>query len=292
MVRIGIVSTRSKRYHPNRRLLEAGRALGHDPFLLPPRRVLPEALGGSVRVDRGEELPEVILPRIGSTIEDGELAAIFHLEQRGVPAVNGFAALSLARDKFLSLRQLDARGIPVPRTILVTEPGQIQRAVRTLGGFPVVMKAPRGRQGTEVYLVHEMGHARYILEHPPRPQCGVLVQEYIPSASSGDVRVVVVGGRAVGAMRRIPKPGEFRANAHLRGKGIPWEPKDEWLALSIRAAETLDLQVAGVDLLEGPDGPLVLEVNTTPGFKELERVTRVDVAKEIILHAVRIAGGR
>jgi ribosomal protein S6--L-glutamate ligase len=292
MVRIGIVSTRSKRYHPNRRLLEAGRTLGHAPFLLAPRDVLPAALRESRSPGKGGELPEVILPRIGSTIEDGELAAIFHLERSGIPAVNGFTALTVARDKFLSLRHLDAQGIPVPRTFLVTAPGQISRAVRRLGGFPVVMKAPRGRQGTEVYLVDERAFARYILEHPSHPTCGVLVQEYVPSAACGDVRVMIVAGEAVAAMRRIPKRGDFRSNAHLRGKGVPWEPDDEWVRLALRASAALGLQVAGVDLLEGTNGPLVLEVNTTPGFRELERVTRVDVAIEIIRHAVKVAGGR
>jgi ribosomal protein S6--L-glutamate ligase len=261
--------------------------MGHETYLLHPRRV--HAATSNAADARPRELPHVFLPRIGSTIDDGELSAVLHLERAGIPAVNGFRALAVARDKFLSLRELDAAGIPVPGTRLVTHLSQLPAAVRAVGGFPLVMKATRGRQGTAVFLVRHAARARALVENPPGPAPGVVVQEYLPAAARGDGRIVVVGGRAVGSMRRIPRPGEFRANAHLRGTGVPWDPPRRWIDLALGAAEVLGLAVAGVDLMEGPQGPVVLEVNTTPGFRELERAARVDAAGEIIRHAARMA---
>ncbi len=269
--------------------MEAARSLGHEPVLLHPMGVLAEA---ACPVGRAPVpgLPDVILPRIGSTIEDAELAVVLHLELLGIPMINGFHALALARDKFLSARLLDSAGIPVPQTLLVADVGQLPTAVDRLGGFPLVMKACRGRQGTGVFLVKEMSFARYILEQPPRPSEGVIVQRYLPEAASGDVRIVVVGQRPVASMRRVPRRGDFRSNVHLRGRGVPWDPSPEWVELALRATKTLGLQVSGVDMVRGGDGPLVLEVNTTPGFRELERVTGVDVGREMILLAAGCLG--
>lgn len=260
--------------------------MGHQPVLLHPQGVLPEAarVGSSTP---GPGLPEVVLPRIGSTIEDAELAVVLHLELSGVSMVNGFHALAVARDKFLSARILDSAGIPVPQTLLVAAAGQLPAAVDRLGGFPLVMKACRGRQGTAVFLVKEMAFARYILEQPPRPSEGVIIQRYLPEAASGDVRIVIVGERPVAFMRRVPRRGDFRSNVHLKGRGVPWDPSPEWIELALRATKTLGLQVSGVDMVSGEEGPLVLEVNTTPGFRELERVTGVDVGREMILLAAR-----
>lgn len=269
--------------------MEAARSLGHDPLLLHPRAVLAQTAHGREKpLEAG--YPEVVLPRIGSTIEDAELAVVLHLELSGIRVVNGFRALAVARDKFLSARLLDSAGIPVPQTLLVAGAEQLPAAVERLGGFPVVMKACRGRQGTSVFLVKEMAFARYILEQPPRPSEGVVVQRYLPEASSGDVRIVVVGERPVASMRRVPCRGDFRSNVHLRGRGVPWDPSPEWMELAVRATRTLGLQVSGVDMVGGAEGPLVLEVNTTPGFRELERVTGIDVGREMILWAVRSPG--
>lgn len=286
MAKIGILSTRSARYHPNRRLMEAARSLGHEPVLLHPQAVLAEAACGGIG-PLGPRPPEVVLPRIGSTIEDAELAVVLHLELSGVSMVNGFHALAVARDKFLSARLLHSAGIPVPPTLLVASAEQLPAAVERVGGFPLVMKACRGRQGTAVFLVKEMSFARYILEQPPRPSEGVIVQRYLPEAASGDVRILVVGDRPVAFMKRVPRRGDFRSNVHLRGRGVPWDPSPEWIEMALRATETLGLKVSGVDMVGGEEGPLILEVNTTPGFRELERVTGVDVGREMILLAVQ-----
>jgi ribosomal protein S6--L-glutamate ligase len=291
-MRIAIFSTRSARYHPNRRLLEAARSLGHSPVLLHPKAIMTTAAMGKAALPDAQHLPDVLLPRIGSTIDDTELAAVFHMERLGIPVINGFHALVIARDKYLSLRHLDAAGIPVPRTFLVTAPERLASAIQGVGGFPVVIKASRGRQGTGVHLVHGMSFARYILDHPPRPGQGVLVQEYLPSAEDGDIRIIVVGGRPVAWMKRVPPRGEFRANVHLRGKGHPWSPLPDWVQMAAKATRTLGLEVAGVDLLERSHGPVVLEVNTNPGFREMERVTGLDVAEEIVRHATDVAKGR
>lgn len=272
--------------------MEAGEAVGCQAYLLHPKRVLVEAGPHGTGALELAEHPHVFIPRIGSTIEDSELAAVYHLERSGIPAINGFEALVVARDKFLSLRKLSEVGIPVPRTFLVSESAQLRHAIQALGGFPLVMKTARGRQGTDVYLVEDMVFADYLLRHPPRMSEGILVQQFIPSGSRGDVRVVIAAGRVIASMRRVPKKGDFRTNAHQRGKGLAWSPQPVWVRLALDASEALRLEVSGVDLVEGPDGPLVLEVNTTPGFRELERVTGIDVAREIIIYAVEVAKRR
>jgi ribosomal protein S6--L-glutamate ligase len=284
-LRIAILTTRDRRYHPNRRLLESASRMGHQAVLLHPRSVL-----AGVRMEgRGKDWPQVVVPRIGSTIEDHELAVLFHLEREGIPCLNGFRALVVARDKFLSLKELERGGIPVPRGFLILEPGQMARAVKALGGFPVVVKGLRGRQGTTVERVQDLGFARYLAAHPPHPVSGVLLQEFLTKAPEGDTRILVVRDQAVACMRRVPKGGEFRSNVHLRGRGAPWQPPRQWIELAVEATRVLGLEVAGVDMLEGPQGPLVLEVNTTPGFRELERVTAVDVASRILEAAVELS---
>ncbi|MGQ9857146.1 MAG: ATP-grasp domain-containing protein [Thermodesulfobacteriota bacterium] len=286
-LRIAIFTTRTRAYHPNGRLLESASRMGHLAFLLHPRSVL----GATFTALPDGDLPQVVVPRIGSTMEDHELAALFHLERCGVPCLNGYRALVVARDKFLSLRELEAAGIPVPRTVMVQQEAQVRGAIKALGGFPVVAKGLRGRQGSTVTLVQDMGFARYLVSHPPFPIHGVLFQEFLPTAAQGDVRIVVVRQKVVASMRRLPRPGEFRANVHLRARGIPCQPPSSWVQMALKAASALGLDVAGVDMMEGPRGPVVLEVNTTPGFKELERVTGVDVAGEIVRGAVELAQG-
>ncbi len=284
-VQIAILSTRGPRYHPNRRLLESAQKMGHEASLLHPRSVLPQA-GMEPFMEKS---PQVLIPRIGSTIEDHELAVLFHLEQKGIPSLNSFRALFVARDKFLSLRKLHAHNLPVPRSLMVQDPLQIPGAVEALGGFPVVAKGLRGRQGTTVEKIQDGDFARYVTAHPPYPIAGILLQEFLPTACLGDTRIVVVEDRVVACMQRVPRKGEFRSNVHLRARGRLWDPPAEWLGLALEAARVLELQVAGVDMLEGPRGPLILEVNTTPGFRELERVTGVDVASRIVKAAVRLA---
>ncbi len=286
-IKIAILTTKSRTYHPNKRLLEASSKLGCEAFLLHPQKVLAST---HLALARGP-LAHVVIPRIGSTIEDHELAVLFHLEASGVKALNSFRSLFVARDKFLSLRKLAASGIPVPRTILVQRPIQLRHLIGELGGPPIVAKGLRGRQGTGVELVTEESFARYMVDHPPFPAGAIVLQEYISQASFGDVRIVVVRGEPVGTMKRVPKRGEFRSNVHLRGKGQAWEPPMDWKELAVKATQALELDVAGVDMVWGNDGPLVLEVNTTPGFRELEKVTRNDIAACIVRAAVDLARG-
>lgn len=285
---IAILTTRTRLYHPNARLLEAASRKGCVARLLHPEAVFARTFDD----EKEEDLPRVVVPRIGSTIEDHELAALFYLEQKGVPALNDFNSLVVARDKFLSLMKLASQGLSVPRTVLVQTEKEIPKAIEALGGLPVIAKGLRGRQGTGVEKVEDFAFARYLVSHPPFPLEGVLFQELLPQAAQGDIRTVVVMGKAIASMRRIPRKGEFRSNIHLRGMGEEFQPPGSWLGLAIRASEILGLKVAGVDMVEGPNGPIIIEVNTTPGFRELERVTGCDVAGAIIDAAMEVARKR
>ncbi|MBF0525127.1 MAG: RimK family alpha-L-glutamate ligase, partial [Deltaproteobacteria bacterium] len=224
---------------------------------------------------------------IGSTIDESELAVVHHLELMDIPALNGFNSIVLARDKFLALQRVAAAGSAVPRTLLLTSPDQAGRAMKLLNGPPIVLKTRRGRQGHGVSLAHDEDEVAEFLTEAVRRKDGIVAQEFIAEAAGRDIRVVVVDGRAVAAMMRQSGGADFRANVALGGRGSSLTITDDLAGPAVKAAESLGLDVAGVDFLPSAKGLLVIEVNYTPGFRELERVTGIDVAAKLI-HAARL----
>jgi len=231
-----------------------------------------------------------LLPRIGATIDDYELAVVRHLESRGIPVVNDYRSLLLSRDKFLTLQTLDALGIPVPKSVLVAQEGNCQHLIPKLGGFPVVLKVRRGRQGKGVMLAETSQALEFVLQNQANGS-GLLIQEFVRESNGRDIRILVIGGRVVATMMRVSKKGEFRANVHLKARGHPFEPSIQMTEVARTSAEALGLDVAGVDIILSKEGPYVIEVNSTPGFRELERVCRRDMAREILSYAESLAKG-
>jgi len=281
---IGILSVRDEGYHPNQRLIEAASQSGHGVRLIHTRDCLSEIDHSRLALKiEGSDRPDVLLPRIGATINDYALGVVRHFELAGVPVVNGFHAILLARNKFLTLQILACNGVNVPDTYLVVNFRGFEEAVKGLGGYPVVAKMPSSRQGSGVALVDSPVTAEFVMHNLQDNSRGLLVQEYIAPRRRREIRAFVIGDRVAGAMELMPNPDDFRANIHLagQGKGVTLDPKLSDLA--IRSAKVLGLEIAGTDIIVGEDGaPRIIEVNYSPGFRGLEKATGLDIASEII----------
>lgn len=288
---IGILSVKSHRYHPNRRLLEAAKTLNHQAILVHPGKLFMGVDDQALRIDhvRSPFRADVILPRLGATVKEYALTMIRHLELLGIPVINNFQSILLARNKFLSLQILSERGVPIPKSAYASNWSNFAAAAAKLGGFPLVIKAPQSRQGRGVFLIDAVERHRRLLNRFLDGGQGLLIQEFIPTENRRDIRIMVVGRRVVGAMSLIPKKGDFRANIHLKGRAERVLPTRAMSNLAIRSVRALGLAISGVDMIEEKDGMLrVVDVNYSPGFKGLEKCTGEDVAIEIIKYVTNI----
>jgi len=281
---IGILSVRDENYHPNQRLIEAASRSGHDVRLIHTRDCLSEIQRGrpAIRLDECHR-PDILLPRIGATINDYALGVVRHFEVSGVPVVNGFNSILLARNKFLGLQTLSGIGLSVPDTYLAVNLRGFEKAVKRLGGYPVVAKMPSSRQGSGVVLVDSPVTSEFIMENLQDISRGLLVQEYFAPQGRRDNRAFVLGDKVVGAMELRPNTGDFRSNIHLTGLGNAVTLDRELSELAVRSAKALGLEIAGIDIIVGKDGDMkVIEVNYSPGFRGLEQATGFDIASRII----------
>ena len=281
---IGILSVRDEGYHPNQRLIEAASQSGHRVRLIHTRDCLAEIDHNrpALKIE-GSNGPDVLLPRIGATINDYALGVVRHFELSEVPVVNGFHAILLARNKFLTLQTLARNDVNVPDTYLVVNLQGFEGAVKGLRGYPVVAKMPSSRQGSGVVLVDSPVTAEFIMHNLQDNSKGVLVQEYIAPRGRREIRALVIGDRVTGAIELRPNPDDFRSNIHLagQGKGVTLDRKLSDLA--IRSTRSLGLEISGTDIIVGKDGtPRVIEVNYSPGFRGLEKATGLDIAAGII----------
>lgn len=232
----------------------------------------------------GKALPlyDAVIPRIGASITDFGLAVLRQFEMQGVFPLNESVAIGRARDKLRALQLLARAGVGLPVTAFAHGPRKAEDVIREVGGAPVVIKLLEGTQGMGVILAETDASAKSIIEAFSAANINILVQEYIAEAEGSDVRVLVVGGEVVAAMRRISKTGEFRSNLHRGGLAEETPVSADERATAVRAAAVLGLNVAGVDLLRSNRGPMVVEVNSSPGLKGIERATNTDVAGAII----------
>lgn len=271
--------------HSVRRLVEAASSRGHRPVVLHGSEfALTLSREGARMLYRGRPLErvEALIPRVSSAAPVFGVSIVRQYEDTGIVTLNSSAALSISRDKFLTLQVLRAKGLPIPDTVLTHSRKEFVTALEILGGAPVVVKLLHGSQGVGVMLAETAKSAESIMEtlfisHQPH-----IVQRFYRETEGTDVRAFVTAGRVVAAMRRRAAPGEFRSNYHRGGtvERITLEKDTERIAL--QAAMALGLRVAGVDLLETNYGPLIIEVNGSPGFEGIERASKVDVAGAII----------
>lgn len=293
-MRIALLS-RNPRLHSTARICEAARARGHEIDVIDP-------IACSVVISRfthrlfcrGRELVghDVVIPRIGASITDYGLAVLTHFERAGVPSVNSTISIQRSRDKLRALQYLSAHDVGIPRTAIARTPEAIRGAVDAVGGTPVIIKLLKGTQGVGVMKAESPEGVESIIDTLWGLGQNIILQEFIAESMGRDLRAIVIGGELVAAMRRTAKKGEFRSNLHRGGNGMRAELPPEYVRAALDAARIMGLGVAGVDLLESKHGPRVIEVNSSPGLRGVERATGIDVAQRIIAHAERLVQRR
>ena len=219
---------------------------------------------------------------IGASITFFGTAVVRQFEQMDVFCANSSAGISNSRDKLRSLQILARHKIGMPPTTFVRDKKDVLPAIERVGGAPVIIKLLEGTQGVGVILADSAKIAEAIIETLQSTKQNVLVQRFVAESKGRDIRAFVVGDQVVAAMRRVAQGQEFRSNVHRGGQTQPLELDEEYSATAIRAAQIMGLRVAGVDMLEGKNGPQILEVNSSPGLEGIEGCTQLDVAGAII----------
>jgi ribosomal protein S6--L-glutamate ligase len=284
-MRIAILS-RNKKLYSTRRLGEAALERGHDPKVL-------DTLAFSIQVEEGapqlffrnKQLShyDAVIPRIGASITFFGTAIVRQFEMMGVFCVNTSQAITVSRDKLCALQALSRHRLGMPKTVFVRRANEVIPAIERMGGPPVVVKLLEGTQGIGVILAESTKMAEAIIETLSGPaKMNVLLQQFVSESKGRDIRALVVGNKVVAAMRRVAQGDEFRSNVHRGGRAELVELDEEYKRTAVHAAQVLGLRVAGVDLLEGKDGPVIMEVNSSPGLEGIETSTGIDVAGEII----------
>lgn len=285
-MKLAILSRNSKLYS-TRRLVEAGRARGMTVRVLDPLRCY-------MRIDntgfalhyRGRPLSgfDAVIPRIGASITRYGTAVLRQFELMGAYTPNPSEAILRARDKLHAHQLLAAAGIGLPVTVFGDNPDDTSDLLSLLGPTPHVIKLTEGAQGAGVLLTEKPAASRGAVEALRGLYANFLIQEFIGEAQGSDIRCLVVGDRVVAAMRRTAPEGDFRSNLHRGGTAAPCQVTEEEEAVAVRSARQLGLGIAGVDLIRASRGPLVLEVNSTPGLEGVEAVSGVDVAGLVVGH--------
>jgi ribosomal protein S6--L-glutamate ligase len=233
---------------------------------------------------KGERLEgfDAVIPRIGASITFYGTAVLRQCEIMGIFPVNESVAISRSRDKLRSLQLLARKGIGLPITGFAHSPDDTQGLIRMVGGSPLVIKLLEGTQGMGVVLAETAKAAESVINAFTGLKVNILVQEFIKEAECSDIRCFVVGGKVIASMKRQAKAGEFRSNLHRGGISSTVKITPEERSTAVRAARIMGLNVAGVDILRSKNGPVVLEVNSSPGLRGIETTTGIDVASKII----------
>ena len=276
---------RNPSLYSHRRIVEAARTRGHDIDVINTLQVHMNITSSRPLLRHGgKTLPiyDAIIPRIGASVTHYGLAVLRQFEMQGVYPLNESVAIGRSRDKLRALQLLAREGIGLPVTAFAHGPRKAEDVIKEVGGAPCVIKLLEGTQGMGVILADTYPSAKSIIEAFSAANINILVQEYIKEAGGSDVRALVVGGEVVAAMKRTGKLGDFRSNLHRGGKAEGIKLSDEEARTAVRSAEILGLNVCGVDMLRARRGPVVIEVNSSPGFEGIEAATGVDVAGCII----------
>lgn len=283
-MKIAILSRNASLYSTSR-LVEAGRKRGHRVRVLDPLRCYMRISHQGFEMHyKGRALSgfDAVIPRIGSSITFYGTAVLRQFEMMGVYTPNSSDAVLRARDKLRSLQLLAREGIDLPRTVFGDYPDDTADLLRMLGEPPHVIKLNEGAQGQGVLLAEKRSASQGMIEAFRGLYANFVVQEFIAEAGGGDLRCFVIGNQVAAAMHRQAPEGDFRANLHRGGKASAVELSTQEINIALRAARTMGLGITGVDLLRSQRGPLVLEVNASPGLEGIESATGVDVAGAII----------
>ena len=276
--------------YSTQRLVEAAKLRGHEANVIDHLKcnIEIEQTGPSLYYgDHYLEGYDAVIPRIGASVTFYGTAVVRQFEMMNVFSAVGSRGIIHSRDKLRCLQVLSREGLGLPKTVFTNYSRNVEHVVESAGGAPVVLKLLEGTQGLGVVLAENQNAAQSVLEAFNGLKARVIVQEFIKEAKGADVRAFVVDGEVVGAMKRQGKPGEFRSNLHRGGSSRIIELTEEEKDTAIRAAEAVGLGIAGVDLLQSERGPLVLEVNSSPGLEGIEKTTGTDIAGKIIQYIER-----
>lgn len=282
-MKIAILS-RNRKLYSTRRLIEAGEERGHDVYCFDTLKCYMDIASHRPSVHyKGEKLEgfDAVIPRIGASITFYGTAVLRQFEMMGVYPLNESVGISRSRDKLRSLQILARHGIGLPLTGFAYSPDDTEALIKIVNDAPLVVKLLQGTQGKGVVLAESHRAAESLIEAFRNLDASFLVQEFIKEAGGADIRCFVIGERVVAAMMRQGKEGEFRSNLHRGGTASRVRLTPEERSTAVRAAKHMGLNVAGVDILRSNHGPVVLEVNSSPGLEGIEKSTKLNVAGRI-----------
>lgn len=284
-MKLGILS-RSRSLYSTSRLVQAAEMRGHEVRVVNYLRCYMNITASRPQVLlEGESLRfDAVIPRIGASATFYGTAVVRQFEMMGVLSIPGSQPIAQSRDKLSALQLLAREGIGLPVTGMAHSTRDTAGLLSQVGGTPVVIKLLEGTQGVGVVLAETKKAAESVIATLRQLDADILVQEFVKESKGEDIRAFVVGNRVVAAMRRQAPPGEFRSNLHRGGTASEAKLEPEERKIAVQAAKTLGLAVAGVDLLRSNHGPVVLEVNSSPGLEGIENSTGVDIAGRIIAH--------
>jgi len=283
-MKIAILS-RNKKLYSTKRLVKAAKERGHEVQVIDVLRCYMNISANSLTIHLGGEALEgfdAVIPRIGASVTSYGTAVLRQFEMMGIYPLNESVAVSRSRDKLRSMQLLSRKGVGMPVTGFANKPGDVKDLIKLVGGAPLVIKLLEGTQGIGVVLAETQKASESVIEGFMGVQTDILIQEYVKEAKGSDIRCFCIGNKVVAAMKRQGAPGEFRSNLHRGGSAelVKITPKER--ATAVQAAKIMGLNVCGVDLLRSDDGPVVMEVNSSPGLEGIEGVSGKDIAGMII----------
>lgn len=286
---IGILTVNDFSFHPNGRLREAAKELGHKIILINPYDMIAGINNKAFEyyIDKIADNLDIIMPRQGSPMGDYGLVLLRQFNKLNIPLVNDLNSVIITRNQYITLQVLMSAGLAVPNTYFITKKELFMESVNLLDGFPVIVKQVDGMGGTGVIKVDDEKTALEFLGHHLKESKGVLVQQFFTPEKRLDIRVFVLGGRVIGAMQLEPQKENFRANIHQKGEAQKFELPKEIEELALKAANACGLAIAGIDIIiENDCAPVVIEANYSPGFRGLETATGIDIAEQIIRYVI------
>lgn len=280
-----VILSRNPDLYSTGRLFEAAQQRGHDVEVVDFLKcyMVIEQHNPGIYYE-GQQLSgiDAVIPRIGASRTFYGTAVVRQFEMMNVFSVNESQSIVRSRDKLRTMQILSRSGLGMPKTAFASHPGDVKQLIDSLGGAPVVIKLLQGTQGIGVVLAETRKAAKSVLEAFYGLKANMLLQQFIQEAKGADIRALVVGGKVIGAMKRQGPEGEFRSNIHQGGTAQAVKLSRQERSTAVKAAKLLGLNVAGVDMLQSERGPMIMEVNSSPGLEGIENATNTDIASKII----------
>lgn len=296
-MKLGILS-RSKKIYSTRRLVEAAQKRGHEVKVVDVLKCYVNITSNNPHIyykndfEKSKLEFDAVIPRIGSKVTSYGAAVLRQFEVSGVYSLNGSVAITRSRDKLRAHQLLARKNVAMPITSYAHSANATEDLIKFVGGAPLIVKVLSGTQGRGVLLAETNKAAESLINAFLNLEADFLVQEFIKEAGGSDIRCFVIGDKVFAAMKRQSADGDFRSNLHSGGSAEPVKLRPEERAVAVKAAKSLGLDVAGVDIVRSSNGPLVLEVNSSPGLEGIEKVTGKDIATAIIEHIEKFAINR